>query len=226
MAKKLNVVDRKEALKQPDEFISLSSQAIEYVSKNLKVVLLGFGVIILVGGGWGVWKMNQTQGQDKAAELLQQAGLGLSRPEATASTLETLQKIVTEYPQTGAALQARILQAHLLYQEKKFVEAGAIYGSLRGQDPGLEPLVTENLSYCYEAQKEYKKAAEVLDPLISDAKLPYQGEMLRRQALLYEQGGDTAKSLAAYRRLLEQNPQSTLSGYLKEKINYLEGKKS
>jgi predicted negative regulator of RcsB-dependent stress response len=226
MAKKLKVVDRKEALKQPDDFISLSSQVIEYISKNLKVVLLGLGLIILVGGGWGVWKMNQTQRQEKAAELLQKASLGLSRPETTSSTLEALRNIVAEYPHTGAALQALILQAHLLYQDKKFTEAGAVYESLRGQDPGLEPLVTENLSYCYEAQKEYKKAAEVLDPLIGDAKLPYQGEMLRRQALLYEQGGDIARSLAAYRRLLEQNPKSTLSGYLKEKITSLEGKKS
>ena len=86
--------------------------------------------------------------------------------------------------------------------------------------------MAENLSYCYEAQKDYQKAAAVLDPLVEMADLPYRQELQRRQALLFELAGDPTKALAIYQKMLQDNPSENFAPYLQEKIKSLEAKKS
>ncbi len=120
--------------------------------------------------------------------------------------LKELQIIIQDYPDTGGALQARLLTANLLYQEKKYPEAAAAFEALGKEAPDVKILVAENLSYCYEAQKDYQKAAAVLDPLVEMADLPYRQELQRRQALLFELAGDPAKALAVYQKMLQDNP--------------------
>ncbi|MDD3581241.1 MAG: tetratricopeptide repeat protein [Desulfobacca sp.] len=223
MAKKITGT-RKPLDNEEDKFISFSNRLIEFSKSNLKVLVLGLTVVILAAAGWGIfYKINQ-QRAIKAAELLQTVRPALSQPEAAAKNLEALQKVISNYPKTGAALQASLFRAQLLYQEKKYAEAAAIYESLRGQDAGLDVLLTESLSFCYEGQQRFQPAAEVLEVLVKDAQLPYRGELLRRQALLFEQAGDKVRALSCYRQLLGLSSGAAFAPLIKEKIHMLEQK--
>lgn len=222
MAKK--VTRRQTPRQDQDKFISSVHRLGEFASKNFRSILLGVTVVIGLGIGWAVIHHLQVQRAEKAADLLRAAQADISRPGETAQALAALKNLISQYPNSGAAFQARLWRANLLYQEKKYAEAGELYESLRGRDPGLDVLIAESLSFCYAAQKQFSQAAEVLEPLVQNSKLPYRGEVLRRQGLLYEQAGDKAKALACYRQLLKQNPDPALATYIKEKIHLLEPK--
>jgi predicted negative regulator of RcsB-dependent stress response len=210
--------------KETDEFISLSTKVLDFAQKNLTPILIGLVVLVIVGATWGYLQKRQFDRQEKAAELYQ-ATVGQKKSD-TPTMLKELQVIIQDYPETGGALQARLLMANLLYQEKKYQEATAIFEALGREAPDVKILVAENLSYCYEAQKEYQKAAAVLDPLVEMPELPYRQELQRRQALLLELGGEPAKALAVYQKMLQDNPPANFIPYLQEKIKLLEAKKS
>ncbi len=212
---------RKPFVKNEDKFISFSSRLLEFCKKNLKILLLGFTLVILAGAGWAVIHKIYQQRAISAAVSLEKVRPELSPSGEVDKSLAALQQVISDYPDSGAAFQARLFKAQLLYQQQKYAEAAAIYESLRGGDPGLEVLLTESLSYCWEGQKQFQRAAEILEPLVKDHKLPYRGELLRRQAMLYEEAGDRARALTCYRRLLGQHPDAAFTPLIEEKIQIL-----
>lgn len=219
MARTKKVTPLKIKPEEADEFISFSARLLEFGQKHLTSIIVGLVTIIVAAALWGYLQKRQVMRQERAAELFQSAA---SQQKAANPTLaKELQTIIQDYPETGGALQARLLQANLLFQEKNYREAAAAYEALGAQVPELATLVAENLSYCYEAQKDYQKAAAVLDPLTAKAAPPYRQELLRRQALLWERAGDTAKALAVYQKMLQDNPPASFVPYLQEKIRLL-----
>jgi predicted negative regulator of RcsB-dependent stress response len=210
--------------KETDEFISFSTKLLNFAQRNLTYILVGLVVLLLAGALWGYLQKRQFDHQEKAAELYQAAVA--QKKSDTTIVLKELQTIIQDYPGTGGALQARLLTANLLFQEKKYSEAAAAFQALGQESLDLNLLVAENLSYCYEAQKDYPKAAAVLAPLVETADLSYRQELQRRQALMFELAGDPAKALAVYQKMLQDNPSENFVPYLQEKIKSLEAKKS
>jgi predicted negative regulator of RcsB-dependent stress response len=210
--------------KETDEFISFSTRLLDFAQKNLTYLLCGVAMLLIAGAIWGYLQKRQMDRQEQAAELYQAA---VSQKKTDIPTmLKELQTIIQDYPETGGAAQARLLTANVLYQEKKYSEATAAFEALVQAVPDVKILVAENLSYCYEAQKDYQKAAAVLDSLVSTAELPYRQELQRRQALMFELAGDPAKALAVYQKMLQEHPSDSFAPYLQEKIKTLEAKKS
>ncbi len=210
--------------KETDEFISFSQKLLEFGQKNLTYILCGLALLLIAGAFWGYLQKRQVDRQEQAAELYQ-AAISQKKNDIP-SMLKELQTIIQDYPGTGGALESRLLIANLLYQEKKYSEAAAAFEALEKEAPDVKILVAENLSYCYEAQKEYPKAAAVLDPLVAMPNLPYRQELQRRQGLLFELAGDPAKALAIYQKMLQENPSDSFAPFLQEKIKLLEAKKS
>ena len=203
----------------PDEFISWSTRLLLWGQKNLKLLLLGLGVVILAAAAWGYYQRWQLQRQEVAAELFQ-ASIG--RQTDPASLQQELALIIRDYPETGAALQARLALANLLYREQKFSQALEHYQAL-GQIPALQELVAENLSYCYEAQQDYLQALRALEPLLNNSDLPWRQDVLLRQARLLELAGEPAQALGIYQKLLQQQPPPNLRPFLLEKVAALGG---
>ncbi len=209
---------------EADEFISWSAQALEFGRRHLTLILIGLATILLAAAIYGYLQKRQAMRQEKAAELFQAAA---SQQQAQIDTLQReLQTIIQDYPETGGALQARLLLANLLFKERRYQEAIAAYEALTALAPELTTLLAENLSYCYEAQKDYQKAATILESLVAKANQPYRQELRRRQALLWEKAGDPQKALAVYQSMLQDNPPAGLIPYLQEKIQVLSASKS
>ncbi len=209
---------------EADEFISFSARLIEFGQRHLILIIIALAAVLIAGAVWGYLQKRQVMRQEKAAELFQAAA---SQQKGDNPTLpKELQTIIQDYPETGGALQARLLLANLLFQERKYQEAAAAFEALGALAPELATLVAENLSYCYEAQKDYQKAATVLEPLVAQAALPYRQELMWRQALLWEKAGDASKALAVYQKMLQDKPPANFVPYLQEKIRMLSAGKS
>ncbi|MGQ9920610.1 MAG: YfgM family protein [Desulfobacca sp.] len=224
MAQTKKVTPLKIKPEEADEFISFSARLLDFGQRHLTLIIIGLVTLLLTGAVWGYLQKRQIMRQEKAAELFQAA---VSRQQGANPMLrQELQTIIQDYPETGGALQARLLLANLLFQERKYQEAAAAFEALAALTPELATLVAENLSYCYEAQKDYQRAATVLETLAAQAALPYRQELLRRQALLWEKAGDAAKALAVYQKMLQDNPPASFVPYLQEKIRLLSAAKS
>ena len=209
--------------KETDEFITLSQKLLEFGQKNLAYFLGGLAILLIAGAVWGYVQKRQADRQEQAAELYQ--SVATQKKQEIPAMLKELQTIIQDYPGTGGALESRLLIANLLYQEKKYAEAAAAFEALEKEAPDVKILVAENLSYCYEAQKEYVKAAAVLDPLLAMPNLPYRQELQRRQGLLFEVAGEPARALAMYQKMLQENPNDSFAPFIQEKIKLLEAKK-
>lgn len=209
--------------KDTDEFISITQKVLEFGRQNLTYILCGLAVLVIAGSIWGFLQKRQADRQERAAELYQSA---ISQKKTDpASLIKDLQVVMQDYPGTGGAIESRLLIANVLYQEKKYSEAAAAFEALAQEAPEVKILVSENLSYCYEAQKDYPKAAAVLDPLVAMPNLPYRQELQRRQALMFELAGDPAQALTIYQKILQENPSDSFAPYFQEKIKVLSAKK-
>ncbi len=202
-----------------DEFISFSARLLEFGQRHLTLIILILASAIIAAAGWGYLQKRQTLRQEKAAELFQ-AAVGQKGSDA-ATLRKELQTIIQDYPETGGALQARLLLANLLFQERRYQEAAAAFTALGSLSPELASLVAENLSACYEAMQDYPQAVQVLEPLAARAAPHYRHELRRRQALLWEKAGQPHKALEIYQAILKDNPPAHLLPYLQEKIQVL-----
>jgi len=209
-------------LKQPDEFITLSSRLLTFATTYYRHGLALLLLLAVAVGGWGLYQQHRASQLAAASDQLAQLRLELSLPGPSADTLAALEKLAATYPGLGPSVVARIYQAHLLYQDKKYADAAALYRSLQGRDPGLDVLLTENLSYCLEAQGQYEAAAAALNPLVQEAQPAFRTDYLRRQAFLYERAGNRPQAAALYKELLTLRPNPILASFLQEKIASLE----
>ena len=119
----------------------------------------------------------------------------------------------------SAAREAQLTRANLLYRLAQYGGAAKAYESLLdGRDPGWDTLVNESLSYCYEGMGNFKKAAEVLKPVVEQSSGPLKSEVMRRLAMLYEQAQEPKEAAVYWRKLLDQPPDAALVPYLQEKL--------
>ncbi len=210
---------RRGALEDPEEVLDLLQRWLEPVKRQAKWIILGLVLVAAASGGWAISARMQAAAEERAAAALTLIKPQLTGPEAATKGRAALEKFIKESAGTKAALDAALLQANLLYQEKKYADAARVYEGLpRGRDPQWDALVGESLSYCYEGLGDFKKAAQALKPAVEQAAGPWQRAMMQRLALLYDKAQEPQEALVYWRKLSEQAPEPLFSVYLQEKI--------
>ncbi len=87
-------------------------------------------------------------------------------------------------------------------------------------DPTFGPAILQLIDI-YQKENEWKKAAEIVQPLITED--PMNLDLQRQQAYFYLRGGMAEKARAAFKALIEADPKDTRSQfYLAEALNDLE----
>lgn len=192
---------------------------LERLKPYAKWLVLGVVVIAVGLGAWSISARMQASRDEKAAAALTQVTpkIDLNIPAVTAAT--DLEKFIKEYPGTPAAREAQLLRANLLYKIQNYSEAAKAYESLLdSRDPAWNNLIIESLSYCYEGLVNYKKAAEVLKPLVGHAYGPMQTEVIHRLAMLYDLAKEPREAAVYWRKLLEKPPDATMAAFIQEKL--------
>lgn len=214
------------SLTEPEEVLTLAQRWLEPVKKYWKYLLVMGLITVAVALGSGINALLQARKESQADTALAQINLKAQGAAPETQALQGLEKVIREYPGTGAAREAELLRANLLYRQKNFAEAAKAYESLSQRDPGLAPFIAESLSYCYEALGDFKKAASVLKPAADQVRGPFQGEVWRRLAFLYEKAGEPREAAPYWKKLLErQNQTPGVVPYLKEKVAAAEAAK-
>lgn len=214
---------RRRGPQEPEDILGSAQQTLDYIRPYLKWLITA-GVILVLGLlGWGGYAYLKHSREANAQAALEQVRPQLNQPDQAAEAIKKLDALIQDYPSAKSAQVARLFKAHLLYQTGKYADAAKAYEELRSslgnQEPyGWEPFVTESLSYCYEAQGDYAKAAQILKPLADQVGGNYQTVLLARLALLYEKAGNRSAADMVYQRLLKQTKNPALASYWKERL--------
>ena len=226
-------------LKEPDEFITLWSRIVEYVSSNRQKVLVWAGcVLALVLVGWGISAYLQ-QREQRASTLLGEAQAHLRLPvpvsedgsplateptrdpEQEAKAIETLEDLVDRYGSTHASLVGRLLLGDLLYRRGEMDGALRMYREIidkAGQTSELAALAWKGMTYAQEEKGEYTQALASYER-VAHSRLTYlQGWGWLGVARCQEKLGEADKALDSYRRLLSEYPQHPRAAEAKASI--------
>lgn len=209
---------KRDFVEQPPEILTLQLRLLQYLKDYWKGVVGGLAVLFIGLAVWGIMAQVQSRRAEKAGAALAKITPLLSNPQSAAAALKGLDQVLKDYPGTPTALEAAIFRAHLLYQTKNYAEAAKAYEALlHGPLSGWDAMIAESLSYGYEAQGDYRKAAQSLQPVVEKASRPLQNEMYRRLAMLLEQAGDPKEAAKYWQQLLDKVPDPALLAYYKEK---------
>jgi len=209
---------KRDFVDKPPEILTLQLRFLQYLQDYWKWAVTGLAVVFIGLAVWGVMAQVQARRAEQAGAAMAKITPLLSQPNAAAEALKNLDQVLKDYPGTPTAQEAAIFRAHLLYQMKNYGETAKAYEALlRGPASGWDVLIAESLSYCYEAQGDFRKAAQTLQPVANKAARPLQNEMYRRLAMLLEQGGEPKEAAQYWQKLLDQVPDPALLPYIKEK---------
>jgi tetratricopeptide (TPR) repeat protein len=168
---------RKELLKKPDEFVTLTQQVINYFEKNRQVVLGVAGAIAVLAvliSVFSLWRESSSQ----QALLLEQEGnrfftsrttRGVSGMEQVKPAMEIkraldkYKEVITNYPGSRNADRALVYIGDCYFRLNQFGDAERNYLKYLEKYPQqgfFTVLVKQSLGYVYEAEGDYNKAIQ------------------------------------------------------------------
>ncbi len=202
MAKKK--ISRKELLKSPDEFQTLSSRAVEYFYdhvKEFKFVGIGIAVLaVLYLGFFGYSTYVNKKGLEAynaAYDIL--AGNPASEPsdEEKAKAEKLLQELIDDYGFSDAALLAYPQIGHLKFSQKKYEDAILFYEKFSGKIKGdREYRALNNLALAanFEARGEFEKSINILSELVKTPDAPFREPAMYNLARVYRENKQDDKA--------------------------------
>lgn len=231
-------ITRKE-IKQPDEFITLSSRAIEFARAHTRELILAVAAVIALALLCWALSAYFNRREAQASRLLAQAQ-GLlnpaspavqggqpvpaetkADPEAAAQALDILEDVAENYKRTSAGKVAQILLGQRYYEAGDYDAAADTYETFLkkgNRNPELKALAREGLAYAYEAKGEFAKAAISYEKLSRSTRPHVQGWALLGMARCYEKLGEIKKAIDAYRTLVAEHPQHPKAGEARANI--------
>jgi predicted negative regulator of RcsB-dependent stress response len=223
MASTSKRLSRKE-LRQPDWFQTVTESAFESYERHRSAVYAGIAVLVLVVvgiWGWGAFKERQdATAAEEFGQAITQYHAGKYR-EAIAALAKVETYRWSRYANLAYLYEANSYlalndPAKAANAAQRFI-VGTDQNSLMRQI-GLLTLadIQERQSQCKEAIKNYVEAAQI--------KGAFSERAILGQARCAVQLGDLQGGIAAYRQLLKDQPESSLSSYITFKISELESK--
>ena len=225
MAKKK--VTRKQLLKEPDEFLSLSSRlfnlALEY-----KYHLAGAlaAILLVVGAGTFMIYYADKTSKDAFALLHQyrseyETALQDKGPEeAYQQVKDGFDKLLDKYGSKQAGKLGRLVYADISYRGGDPEKAIRLYRETIDQlaDPYFKNQILIGLAYAYEAQNNLAEAVKYFEMVDGSINSFQNGEALYNLGRLYAATGQMEKSKAAYEKILSENADTIYLDLVKERL--------
>jgi predicted negative regulator of RcsB-dependent stress response len=227
---------RKE-LKKQDEFVTFWHHVYEWMRGSTQPILIGLVVAAVVILGSSLWSSHAQKSQAEATRMLSQAmriySTDLTADEEMAkkltsedgvprfktaeerrkATLEELGQVLSKYGGTGAAREAVLVRAGVLFDGGLYDEAITAYGDFLANtdsDNRMRMLAREGRGYSFEAKGQLDPALDEYRKLETEAGDVYKDRAQYHQARIFEKKGDKSGAEHLYKAILEKNPQSSL----------------
>lgn len=217
---------RKQLLNEPDEFLSFSGKMMNFIIEHKvavsSVIGLIFAVVIIVSGV--TYFSNQEE--NKSFALMDKALTGYEELEkkdgpekAYEQTQDDFQKIIDQYASRGGGKAARIAFANIAYKAKKFDKSIELYQKAFQELPGsssLKNMILSSIAYSYEEKKDYQNAEKYFNMIVTGQDSLLKDEAFFNLGRIYAKMENKEKSKEAYKKLIEEYPESMHINMVKE----------
>ncbi len=217
MAKKK--VTRKQLLKEPDEFITISGKMIQFALRYRNQLTIAVGLIVAVVLIVALIGFFSSKAEKKAFVLLSQANekyesvMAKSQDpkEALKAVKPDFEIIMDEFTGYQGGKIARVQFANICLEGGDYNRASELFElSLKdfGDNPSYRNLILNGLAYSHEAANSYEKAAKYFK-MIVDGDYPVLKDMAWfNLARIYEHMGKNDKQQEALQKIVSDHPDS------------------
>ena len=211
-------INRK-ALREPDEFQTLTQQAGEWAQGH-RNLLMGIGAAVLgvaaVALGIGWYRSHQSA----AAGAQFQAALNDFEGARFARALEEFTAVGRDYPGTSFGRLSTLYRGHALANQGDATGAATAYTEYLASSPTTEYLRQEALTGLGAAKEAAGDKAGALDAYGQAASIdgPFRSQAQLATARLHELAGEPDKAREAYLAILKESPGGYARSILETKI--------
>ncbi|MCF8050980.1 MAG: tetratricopeptide repeat protein [Desulfobacterales bacterium] len=223
---------RKELLKEPDEFLTLSRRMIQFSVAHKKPILLGivafFGILVAVAGV----QYYTVKAENRAFSLLheataayEQAASAGNLQHAHDSSAQAFKTLLDRHSGRTAAKIGRVIYADICYRGGDPATAAALYQEALNDfrdDPALHSLITTGLAYAWEARGDLEKAAAFFRQILDGPSSLMKEDAQFQLADLSIRMGRLKEGTALYQKIAEEHPDSLYGQIAKEKAARLD----
>jgi tetratricopeptide (TPR) repeat protein len=210
---------RRKDLRQPDEFETLTGQALAWIETHRGLLLGAAGAVLAVALVVLAVNRARTSRNEAAAADFNAAHelLAAAKHEEAATAFE---EVATKYPSAPFGHLARLYRGHALARRGDAAGAAAAYTEYLASDPPAAYLRQEALASLGRAKEASGDTAGALDAYTQAGAVegPYRTDALLGAARMHERAGEADKAREIYARLLAENPQGDLRPLLASKL--------
>lgn len=227
MAKKKKI-NRKKLLKEPDEFLSLTSQMLRWAAEHKTRLYYALAIIVVLALTIASWRFYINRAENTAMALMQQAVAkyetvkGDSSPgKAYRDVSGDFEFILNNYGRRPSGKLARIFYANVCFDTGRYKKAIALYRQALEdfeKHPLVHNLVLSDLGYAYEQIDDDRAAVSYFEKITTGTYPILQAEALFNLGVLYEKLGEAQKSKAAYQKILAGYPDSIYFKIVKQRL--------
>ena len=193
------------------------SRTEEYIEKNKKkLTIIAAAIIVVIVGAWALTHFYFQPRQTKALEALStgeslfQKGEFQAALDGDSYDYDGFDAIIKQFKGTKAANLAQAYAGIAKAQLGQYAEAIPYLKKFKGNDQMIAPSVLAALGNCYAQSEDYAKAAATLLKAAKKAdNNVLSGAYLVQAGQLFEQLGNKAEALKAYKTVKEKYYQST-----------------
>ncbi|MGE5842985.1 MAG: tetratricopeptide repeat protein [Deltaproteobacteria bacterium] len=220
---------RKELLKSPDEFLTVSGRAILYVKEHarpFKVTgyILAGAALVYLGVNYYLNYANR-KGQEAYSSAYYEV-IKLKDVKADAEALskseELFKKVMTDHGLSKASRLAPPQIAHLKFLEKNYAEAIRLYQDYLKEVPEntvYHSLALLALAASYEGQGDFGKAVEALRKIILSSEPAFKEQATLNLARVYGLSKQPDKAKETLQEFLEKYKNSPFQSMAKARLN-------
>jgi len=208
MARKLT---RKELLKSPDEFLTVTQRVVEWLrahSREVAYAGMGAALVVLVFGGWALYQGHERREAQKAYDQgfdALQAREG-SEAERLKKAARIFQQVIREHSGTPAAHLALAQLAWVRFSENNYDEAIPLYRQFlqEAQEGDYKQLARLALAECLEAKGDLKGAAGYLQTILQHAQGPVREPAMLALARIYREERQPEKAREILEKFIQE----------------------
>ena len=220
-----NRITRKQLLKEPDEFLTISGKLIAWAKDHTRTVIWAGAALLVVVIGLSSYVYIHKR-QANAAEIM--LGQAVAKYQSVLETKDAVaalaavkgdfDTLIASYGHLPGGRLGNLIYGHLCLAGQDYDAAIIHYNvalSYYGAESDLGNIILNGLGTAYLQKGEYPQAVEQFKKLVANSSSVLKDNALFNLGHLYKQLGQAEESQKAYRQLSADFPQSmyaTLAG--------------
>ena len=228
MAKKRKKT-RKELLREPDEFMTISGKLIGFALDHKNQLTYALGIIVALALIISGVRFFSIRSENNASALLEKSLTKYNSVKAEKKPDEVygdvsadFQLILDKYKGKESAKIARLTYANICYDAGKYKQAIELYKTALTEFvkyPMIHFQILSNIGYAFEQEADYTTAVSYFEKISSAPEPILREEALYHLGRLYDKLGENEKSREAFNKILTDHQDFIYIDLVKERMS-------